>query len=174
MGEREPTKETFGRAELPQELREVFQGFGYGCLAVETDIGVVHICHAADADIENFAAKPVQYQWQLIQMPTAPLIRLELVIVDHPINPYKFESFLNVAQEDQARVLSQLANQDRLYLAFYGDGLNYRFTKIIEHDEQQWQYLDELVSEAIDYWDEIPPEQRDFDQARAEFMRQFV
>ena len=43
MGEREPTKETFGRAELPQELREVFQGFGYGCLAVGTDIGVIMI-----------------------------------------------------------------------------------------------------------------------------------
>ena len=50
MGEREPTKETFGRAELPQELREVFQGFGYGRLAGETGIGVVHICHAADGD----------------------------------------------------------------------------------------------------------------------------
>jgi hypothetical protein len=49
-GEWESTKETFGRAELPQELREVFQGFGYGCLAVETDIGVAHICHAADAE----------------------------------------------------------------------------------------------------------------------------
>jgi hypothetical protein len=136
-------------AELPGEMREVFERFGYGCLAAETNIGVVHVCHAADSDIDGFANKPVLYQWQLIKMPTAPLIRLELVIVDHPINPYKFESFLNVAQEDQARVLSQLANQDQLYLAFYGDGLNHRFTKIIEHDEQQWQYLDELVREAI-------------------------
>ena len=84
MGEREPTKETFGRTELPQGLREVFQGFGYGCLAVETDIGVAHICHAADADIENFADKPVRHQWQLIQMPTAPLIRLEVVILNRP------------------------------------------------------------------------------------------
>jgi len=160
--------------ELPGKIREVFERFGYGCLAAETNVGVVHVCHAADSDIDGFADKPVLYQWQLIKMPTAPLIRLELVIVDHPINPYKFESFLNVAQEDQARVLSQLANQDQLYLAFYGDGLNYRFTKIIEHDKQQWQYLDELVREAIDYWGEIPPAQRDFDQAKAEFMRQFV
>jgi hypothetical protein len=35
-------------AELPEEIRQVFEGFGYGCLAAETNIGVVHICHAAD------------------------------------------------------------------------------------------------------------------------------
>ena len=173
MGEREPTKETFGRTELPQELREVFRGFGYGCLAVETDIGVVHICHAADADIENFANKPVRCQWQLVQMPTAPLIRLDVKILDHPTNPYRFESFLNIAAEDQARVLDQLANQDQLYLAFYGDGLDYRFTKIIQHDRQHWQCLDEMVDWACRYWDTIPPEQRDFDRAKDEFMRRY-
>ena len=161
-------------AELPREISEVFERFGYGCLAAETNIGVIHICHASNSDIEGFANKPVQYQWQLIKMPTAPLIRLELVIVDNPINPYKFESFLNIAEEDQARVLAQLANQDRLYLAFYGDNLTHRFTKIIEHDRQQWQYLDELVAEAIDHWVRIPPEQRDFDLAKAEFTSRFV
>ena len=173
MGEREPTKQAFGRAELPQELREVLKGFGYGCLAVETDIGVAHICHAADADIENFADKPVQYQWQLITMPTAPLIRLEVEILDRPANPYQFESFLNVDSEDQARVLDQLANQDQLYLAFYGDGLNYRFTKIVKHDRQHWQYLDEMVEWACRYWELVPPEQRDFDLAKAEFVRRY-
>lgn len=166
--------------ELPGEIREVFERTGYGCLAAETNIGVIHVCHAADGDIEGFANKPVLYQWQLIKMrsdeghPLAPLIRLEMTILDDLVNPYKFESFLDVAQEDQARVLAQLANQDRLYLAFYGDDLTHRFTKIIGHDEQQWQYLDELVAEAIDYWGEIPPEQRDFDRAKAEFMARFV
>jgi len=67
-----------------------------------------------------------------------------------------------------------LANQDQLYLAFYGDDFDHRFTKIVGHDSQQWQYLDELVSEALDYWGEIPPEQWDFDRAKAEFMRRFV
>jgi hypothetical protein len=135
---------------------------------------VVHVCHAADADIEGFANKPVLYQWQLIEMPTAPLIRLDLLILDQPNKPFKFESFLNVAEEDQARVLSQLANQDRLYLAFYGDDLTHRFTKIVQHDRQQWQYLDELVDQATRYWHKLPPERRDFYQAKAEFMRRFV
>jgi hypothetical protein len=33
-------------AELPGEIREVFEGFGHGCLAAETNAGVVHVCHA--------------------------------------------------------------------------------------------------------------------------------
>lgn len=159
--------------ELPKEIKEAFERAGYGCLAAETNIGVVHVCHAADRDIEGFRDKPALYQWQLIKMPSAPLIRLELAILDHPLNPYKFESFLNVAQEDQTRVLVQLANQDRLYLAFYGDDLRHRYTKIVDHDRQQWQYLDGLMSEAIDWENRIPPEQRDFDQAKAEFIRRF-
>jgi len=161
-------------AELPGEIREVFERTGYGCLTAETNVGVVHVCHAPDADIEGFAGKPVLCQWQLIEMPTAPLIRLKIAILDHPFNSYEFESFSNVAQEDHARVLAQLANQDRLYLAFYGDDLTHRFTKVVDHDQQQWQYLDELVAEALEYWDQIPPEQRDFDRAKAEFMRRFV
>lgn len=84
------------------------------------------------------------------------------------------ESFLNVAQEDQTRILDELANQDQLYLAFYGDDLSHRFTKTAEHDEQQWQQLDELVEMATRHWEAIPPAQRDFDRAKAEFMRRYI
>jgi hypothetical protein len=157
-------------AVLPGQIREVFERTGYGCLAAEANVGVVHVCHAADRDVEGFAGKPVLYRWQLIEMPTAPLIRLEVAILDRPSNPYRFESFLNAGQEDQARVLAELAHQDRLYLAFYGDDLTHRFTHVVDHDEQQWQYLDELVAEAVAYWDRIPPEQRDLDRGKAEFL----
>jgi hypothetical protein len=160
--------------ELPGEIKEVFKRFGHGCLATETNIGVVHVCHTTDANIEGFADKPVVYQWQLIKMPTAPLIRLDLVVLDNPAAPYKFESFLNIAEADQARVLAQLANQDRLYLAFYGDDLGHRFTKIVDHDRKNWQYIDELVSQATAHWRCIPADQRDFDRAKAAFMRSFI
>ena len=66
-------------------------------------------------------------------MPTAPLIRLELFILD------------------QLQVLIQLANQEQLFLAFYGDWLNHRFTGVIEHSKQQWQQLDEVVEQALLY-----------------------
>ena len=157
--------------ELPQEICEVFENSGYGCLSAESTIGVVHVCHASDVDIDGFAEKPISSQWQLIKMPTAPLIRLELLIYDQPENPYKFESFLNVSQEDQARILAKMASQEMFYLTFYDENLDYHFTKIIPHDKQQWQYLDELVMEAVKYWSQIPPEERDFDAAKAEFLR---
>ena len=72
-------------------------------------------------------------------MPRAPLIRLKLFILDRPENPYRFESFLNVATEDQLQVLIQPANQEQLFLAFYGDWLNHRFTGVIEQGKQKWQ-----------------------------------
>ena len=85
-----------------------------------------------------------------------------------------FESFLKVADEDQARILAQLARQDRLYLAFRGDDFGHRFTKIIEHDEQQRQALGELARAAIDYWAAVPLERCDFGRAKADYMRRFV
>jgi hypothetical protein len=107
--------------QLPREIREVFEKTSYGCLAAETNIGIVHVCHASDADIEEFRDKPILYQWQLIKMPTAPLVRLDMTVVDRPEDPYRFESFSNVTAEDQAQVLAELANQEKLHLAFYGD-----------------------------------------------------
>jgi len=149
-------------------------GCGVVVNSAETNTGVVHVCHAADSDIEGFSGKPVLYQWQLVKMPTALLIRLQLTILDRPRNPYRFESLLNVAEQDQAAVLAQLASQDRLYLAFHGDDLRHRFTKIINHDRQQWQDLDELVAEAVQQWHQIPQEQRDFDRAKAEDSQRLV
>jgi hypothetical protein len=156
---------------LPEELRQVFQLTGYGCIAAETNVGVVHICHASDTDIEGFANKPVLSQWQLIVMPTAPLIRLELTILDRPDNPFRFESFLNVADTSQVGILKQLANQEELYLSFYGNDLTYRFTKVITHSRQQWQQLDELVQQALNFWETMPQEKRDFDRAKEEFLK---
>ena len=57
--------------ELPPEIREVFERSGYGCLAAESNRGVLHICHAPDRDINGFQGKPVHSNWQLIEMPTA-------------------------------------------------------------------------------------------------------
>ena len=153
--------------ELLPEVRQVFENSGYGSLAVESSVGVVHICHAPDADIEGFRGKPASYRWELIEMPTAPLVRLAVRIFDRPTNPFLFESFLNVGEQDQLGVLTQLASQEKLHFAFYGDDLEYRFAKTLEHDEQQWQKLDEIITRALAYWEQLPPTQKDFDLAKA-------
>ena len=156
--------------ELTPELRQVFEQHGYGCLAVESTAGILHLCHAPDRDIEGFRGKPAGYRWQLIEMPTAPLVRLEAFIYDDPLRPYRFESFLNVGEEDQLNVLAKLAGQEALHLVFFGDDLEYRFTKSLPHDERQWQQLDELISRALAYWEHLPAADRDFDLAKAVFM----
>lgn len=156
---------------LPDELRQVFERTGYGCLAAEASLGVVHVCHAPDRDIEGFRNKPVFSQWQLALMPTAPVIRLELTVMDRPESPYLLESFLNVGHKDQARVLARLSDQEELYLAFYGDDFTHRFTKIIKHDDKQREQLNELVGRAIDHRGKIPAHQRDFNRAKADLIR---
>ena len=174
MQERGPRLDFANAHELSLPLRELFTDQGYGCLAVETDNGIVHICHASDNDIAGFRGAPVKYQWQLIMMPNAPLIRLLLVVVDNPRNPYQFESFLNVVEADQAQVLADLVEQEQLSLAFYGDDLNYRYSKVINHEPFHRQELGNVIARARLHWDQLEPEQRDFDLAKAEFMRYFV
>jgi len=158
---------------LPREIKELFANFGYGCLAIEADIGVIHICHASDSDIEGFRKKNVVSRWQLVKMPTAPLVRLKLVILDRPQSPYLFESFLNISDEDQANVLSRLASQELLYLVLFGDDLEYRYTKVIPQDFNHWQLIDDLHAQALEYLGNIPEEQRDFDRAKADFMNRY-
>jgi hypothetical protein len=158
--------------ELTPELRAVFEEYSYGCLAVESSEGVLHLCHAPDEDIEDFRGKPAAFRWQLVEMPTAPLVRLEAFIFDNPIAPFRFESFLNVGDEEQLNVLSQLASQEELHLVFFGDDLEYRFTKTLPHGEDQWQQLDEIVVQALSYWETLPETERDFDKAKADYFRE--
>jgi hypothetical protein len=92
----------FGRftasPKLPRQIQGVFERTGYGSLAAETDIGMTHVDHTADRDIERYSNKPSKVKWQLIRMQIAPLIRLELVILDDSFQLYLFESFLKVAE----------------------------------------------------------------------------
>ncbi|MCB9423171.1 MAG: hypothetical protein H6667_25460 [Ardenticatenaceae bacterium] len=174
MIEREPRPNHTPANELSPPLRELLAYSGYGCLAVESDNGIVHICHASDHDIAGFRGAPVQYQWQLILMPNAPLIRLLFVVLDDPTNPYQLESFLNVAEADQAQVLSDLVEQEQFSLAFYGDDLSYRYTKVFAHEPINREQLATAIAHARLYWDHIGPAQQNFDLAKMEFMAHFI
>jgi hypothetical protein len=147
-GQRLWTSEIVPPLELPPELREVFERTGPGCVPTETNLGVVHVCHAADQAIAGFANRPALYQWQLALMPTAPVLQLRISILDQPDNPYKFESFLNVGRKDDARVLIRLISQAEFYLAFHGDDFTHRFTKVIEQGAPPEQ-LRQLANQAM-------------------------
>jgi hypothetical protein len=160
--------------ELPAELQAAFAHTGFGCVATETSIGVVHVCYAADEDIDGFVSKPVGYEWQGALLPTAPVLRLRAVIMDDPQNPYRLESFLQVGQEDDARLLEELTAQEQLYLAFYGEDFGHRFTKVVKHDEERREELARLVEAAYTHWHSIPEGKRDVERAKAEFQRRFA
>ena len=71
---------------------------------------------------------------------------------DIPLKPYQFEAFYDVALEEHARMLAQLAIQEQLYLAFCDENGTHRFTQLVPHDEQQWQFLEHLVAQADKHW----------------------
>jgi hypothetical protein len=159
---------------LPQEMQKVFEKMGYGCFAAEREDMVAFITHAPNQDIESFRNAPVLYHWELIKMPTAPLIRFRATIFDDPDFPYLLEHFLNVADPDQARCLSRLVRQEEIAFDFFKEDYEYAYSKHLPHPEKMRRDLHELVRQAVEHWGKIPKEQRDFDQAKAEFQRRFA
>jgi hypothetical protein len=99
--------------------------------------------------------------------------KLPATVLDDPDNHFRFESFLNVGDEEQAHVLAQPAGQEQFHLAFYGDDLRYHSSAFAVHTSQQWQQLDDMVARAEAYWHALPPARRDFDRDKGEFVRTF-
>jgi len=166
------TSEFLTRTQIPPEAREVFEKTGSGCFAVETNEGIVFLAAASDTDVEGFAGSPVISQWQLVEMPTAPLVRLHLTILDRPHNPYRFETFFNITSTESCRILSEQLSQESLVLAFLGSDLEHRFSKVLPFAEEERHAVHQLIGQAIEHLVTIPKGERDFDQAKAEFQRQ--
>jgi hypothetical protein len=165
------TSELLTRTLVAPEAKEVFEKTGSGCFAVETTEGIAFLAAASDEDVEGFAGSPVLSQWQLIDMPTAPLIRLHLTILDRPHNPYRFEAFFNISNPDSCRILSEQLGQDSLVLAFLGGDLEHHFSKILPFSEEERGAVHQLVGQAIEHLASIPKGERDFDLAKAEFQK---
>ena len=127
------------------------------------------VTHAADSDIERFRNAQVLWRWELIEMPSAPLIRFRSAILDDPESPYLLEHFLNVDDADQARCLSLLVRQEELSFDFFGD--EYTYSKRISHPQRMREGLERMVRRAIEVCGDIPEAQRDFDQAKAAWQR---
>ncbi|MFC1790191.1 hypothetical protein ACFLZP_01755 [Patescibacteria group bacterium] len=160
---------------VPTKLSLVEQRYfkknGYGCLPRATNIGTMHLCYAASTDISRFESEAVGYQWLLVKMPTAPLIRFQAATQGDQTNTHQFESILYIAQPDHLTMLLQLADQARLYFVLYGDDLKYHFTKIVGHAPQQRQALEKIVFEAMAYQNQIPRGKRDYHSALVEYQR---
>jgi hypothetical protein len=156
---------------LPPVLQEVFDKTGHGCFAAEQDDKVAFVTHAPAQDIDSFKDAPGVYHWELIEMPTFPLIRFRVMIRDDPRSPYVLELFLNVADHDQARYLSTLVQQEELIFDFFGEDYEYAYSRRLPHPKEMRRILHAFVVRAIEDWGNIPEEHRDFDRAKAEFQK---
>lgn len=158
------------KCEIPVEVKAIFEKTGSGCLAVETSEGIIFLAHASDADVAGFANRPVLSQWQLIKMPTAPLIRFHLTILDQLQSPYCFETFFNLAKSESIRILSKQVQQDTLILSFLGDDLENRFSRVLPFPQEERQALHQLIGQAVEHLVSIPRGKRDFGLAKAQFQ----
>lgn len=159
---------------LPLPLQKVFERSGYGCLAVEREDAVAFVTHVSDADIASLRNAKARCRWELVAMPTAPLIRFRAALLDNPYSPYVLEHFLNVDDHDQARSLSRLVKQEALTFDLFGDGYEYAYSSYFPHPPSMRQDLHRIVRQAIQQYGEISARQRDFDRAKALFQRRFA
>jgi hypothetical protein len=80
MGEIEKGKETIGKGELVflgHPGTNIFSGYGLTLQPDRLDYLAGLLMVDRFTPVDGFANKPVISRWQLIKMPTAPLIRLE-------------------------------------------------------------------------------------------------
>ena len=159
--------------ELPQEMRAVFAKVGAGCFAARRGDTIAFVTHANETDIQSIQRQPALYGWELYRLPTAPVIRLRLLILDDPDHPFLLETFLNVGDEEQREYLERLTAQRVLPFDLFGEDFTYRYTKELAHPSRMRRDLAALVRQATHYWDTLPASDRDFDRANAEFQRRF-
>lgn len=158
---------------LPPALQALFERSGAGCFAAERGDTVTFVTHASSRDIASFRDAQVMWRWELIPMPTAPLIRFRGAILDDPNAPYFLEHFLNVDDRAQARTLSLLAQQEQITFEFYGDEYEYAYPKQLPQPQRMRVALQKIVRQAIQHYGDIRPERRNFDLAKAMFQQQF-
>ena len=158
---------------LPLELQDVFDRNGPGCFAVEREDMVAFVTHASDRDIESFRGAPVLYHWELMEFPSAPIIRFRATIFDDELAPYGLEHFLNIEDPEQARCLARLARQEEIAFDFFGDGYEYAYSKHLAHSEEMRAELAAISERAAAHWESISEDAQDFDLAKAQFQQLF-
>ena len=156
---------------LPLELAAFLRAHGpYACLTQATDQGTVYILKAPRVEIQRVhGTLPVTVSHELYLHPSSPVIRTLLTLYDDPAHPLAFESFINIADDDQRGDFIALAAQDHLVLLFYDETLAHRLTKRVSHSGQG--RIKRIVQNAQAELAAIGAEQVDFDRAKADVIK---
>ena len=89
-------------------------------------------------------------------------------IHDQPEHPLALETFINVEDPQQRDDLAALANQDRLLMLFYDEGLAHRLTKTVPHP--RGDLVTQILDQANSLLAGIPRERFDFEAAKRRVM----
>lgn len=154
---------------LPPELRQFLRDRDYACVTESTGQGTILVLKAPGADILSARGSvPIELRHELYDVPTAPVIRMITTIHDQPDHPLRFESFVNVEDEQQRAEYQALSLQDHLFMLFYDEQLRHRLTKQVGQLDRE--RIADVLSRADALFGAIPEEQYNFDTAKAWVM----
>jgi len=158
-------------AELPPELAEFLKDKDYVCIAQATDQGTAFVIKLPGGEIESVRGTvPILLSHELYMHPSAPVIRLVFTIYDQPETPLALETFINIIDEQQRTDYAALATQEHLPLLFYDESLAHRLTKMLPlSTPQDCDHILQIAEQALQ---QIVPDQRDFDAAKAAVMQE--
>jgi hypothetical protein len=157
--------------QLPPELAAFLKDQQYAALLHATDLGTVLIVKAPAAEIASARGRvPIGLNHELYDHPASPVIRLLTRIYDQPTRPLAFETFVNVGDPDQRTDYEALSRQDELVMLFYDQDVNHALSKRVRQADRP--RLMQVLTTADRLLAAIPEDQRNFDLAKAEVMKQ--
>jgi hypothetical protein len=154
---------------LPPDLGEFLGGLDPTetvCLLHGSDIGSPYVVTTRARELDRLRGTyPIGLEHQLFADPHAPVIRTLLTFHDDPAAPLRIETFTNVEDPAQRAPFAALADQAEIPLLFSDGRLAHRLSKRLRNATADQIPL--ILAEAERLLAAIPPDHRDFDQAKA-------
>jgi len=154
---------------LPEELAQFLREQGpFACVTQATDRGTSYVIKAPAHEIASVCGRvPIRVVHSLHDHPQAPVIRTVIGIYDQPERPLKLESFINVADPQQAADFAALAGQKEHLLLFYDEQIQHRLSKAVPNPRHTQQIAAAILAKAQRLRAAIPEERYAFEEAKA-------
>jgi hypothetical protein len=151
---------------LPSELAAFLATEELACLIHNSDQGALYVLKAPASELASLRGTfLIGLTHELHQHPQAPVIRSVLTFYDHPNQPLRFDTFLNIDDPDQRACFASLAARDELTLLFYDEHLAHRLSKRVPNGDPD--AMRRLLALADQVHTMIPSDRYDFAAAKA-------
>lgn len=140
------------------------------CVAMIVNGQAVMVCKLPRAEAEALRGQiGIGYRSELGLYEAGAVIRLVIDFYDQPDAPMTADTFLNVADNADLRVVERLAAQNMLDIHLFDPRMDYLFTKRIPFRETPRRGLTEFIRQAIAH--NKKSARPDFPAAKAAMMR---